>query len=67
MLIKLCASVPVLKVYLIPIAPVWINQHCAFDPHIPFASAKESGIGVEWGKEGMQEFTVMQVININKA
>ena len=46
---------------------VWINQHCAFGPHIPFAPAKESGIGVEWGKEGMQEFTAMQVININKA
>lgn len=46
---------------------VWINQHCAFGPHIPFPPAKESGIGVEWGKEGMEEFTAMQVININKA
>jgi acyl-CoA reductase-like NAD-dependent aldehyde dehydrogenase len=45
---------------------VWINQHCAFGPHIPFPPAKESGIGVEWGKEGLQEYTAMQVININK-
>ncbi len=46
---------------------VWINQHCAFGPHIPFPPAKESGLGVEWGKEGTQEFTAMQVINTNKA
>ncbi|MCF7982738.1 MAG: aldehyde dehydrogenase family protein [Pseudomonadales bacterium] len=45
---------------------VWINQHCAFGPHIPFPPAKESGVGVEWGKEGLEEFTAMQVININK-
>lgn len=46
---------------------VWINQHCAFGPHIPFPPAKESGMGVEWGKEGLAELTAMQVININKA
>ncbi len=46
---------------------VWINQHCAFGPHIPFAPAKESGLGVEWGEEGFHEFTAMKVINISKA
>ncbi len=46
---------------------VWVNQHCAFGPHIPFPPAKESGMGVEWGKEGLEEFTAMQVVNINKA
>ena len=46
---------------------VWINQHCAFGPNIPFPPAKQSGIGVEWGKEGLEEFTAMKVININKA
>lgn len=46
---------------------VWINQHCAFGPHIPFPPAKQSGVGVEWGKEGLQELTAMQVVNINKA
>ncbi len=45
---------------------VWINQHCAFGPHIPLPPAKESGIGVEWSMEGLLEFTAMQVININK-
>lgn len=45
---------------------VWINQHCSFGPQIPFPPRKQSGIGVEWGKEGVLEFTAMQVININK-
>lgn len=46
---------------------VWINQHCAFGPNIPFPPAKQSGLGVEWGREGLLEFTAMKVININKA
>jgi len=45
---------------------VWINQHCAFGPQIHMAPAKESGIGAEWGKEGVKEFTACKVININK-
>ena len=46
---------------------VWVNQHCAFGPHIPFPPAKQSGMGVEWGIEGLGELTAMQVVNINKA
>lgn len=45
---------------------VWVNQHCAFGPHIPFPPGKQSGVGVEWGKEGLNELTAMQVVNINK-
>jgi acyl-CoA reductase-like NAD-dependent aldehyde dehydrogenase len=45
---------------------VWINQHLAFGPHIPLPGAKESGIGVEFGREGLLEYTGMQVINVNK-
>ncbi|WP_226949074.1 aldehyde dehydrogenase family protein [Rhizorhabdus wittichii] len=46
---------------------VWVNQHCAFGPDIPFPPAKESGLGVEWGRDGLLEYTAMQVININKS
>ncbi|XPF94484.1 aldehyde dehydrogenase family protein [Colwellia sp. RE-S-Sl-9] len=46
---------------------VWINQHCAFGPQIHMAPAKESGVGAEWGKEGVKEFTACKIININKA
>jgi len=45
---------------------VWINSHMAFGPNIPFPPCKQSGVGVEWGKEGLNEFTSMQVINIAK-
>ncbi len=46
---------------------VWINQHTVFGPHIPFCPTKQSGLGVEWGKEGLLEFTSLKVINISKA
>ena len=42
---------------------VWINKHSELDPSIPFGGAKESGIGVEMGEEGLAEFTQLQVIN----
>lgn len=45
---------------------VWINKHMDFGPHIPFPAAKGSGIGVEWGREGVLEYTAMKVINIAK-
>jgi len=45
---------------------VWINKHLDFGPHIPFPPAKQSGVGVEWGKEGLLEFTAMQVVNMSK-
>lgn len=43
---------------------VWVNQHLYFAPHIPFAGAKNSGIGVEFAKEGLAEFSQIQVINV---
>jgi aldehyde dehydrogenase (NAD+) len=42
---------------------VWINQHLKFGPHIPFAGAKQSGIGVEWSDLGLAEFTQIKVVN----
>ena len=42
---------------------VWINTHLDFGPNMPFGGAKQSGIGVEFGQEGLQEFTQVQVIN----
>lgn len=46
---------------------VWINKHLDFGPHIPFPPSKNSGIGVEWGREGLLEYTAMKVVNIAKA
>lgn len=46
---------------------VWINTHLDVGPHIPFGGAKQSGIGTEFGQDGLEEFTQRHVININKA
>jgi acyl-CoA reductase-like NAD-dependent aldehyde dehydrogenase len=43
---------------------VWINTHLDMAPHIPFGGSKHSGIGVEFGEEGLAEFTQLQVINL---
>lgn len=42
---------------------VWINKHSDLSLDIPFAGAKQSGLGVEFGAEGLNEFTQIQVIN----
>lgn len=41
---------------------VWINKHGAIQPNAPFGGVKTSGIGVEFGEEGLAEYTDMQVI-----
>ncbi|AGH50487.1 aldehyde dehydrogenase [Sphingomonas sp. MM-1] len=46
---------------------VWINHHTHFGPHIPFAGAKQSGLGVEFGKEGLTEFAQRTVISVSRA
>jgi acyl-CoA reductase-like NAD-dependent aldehyde dehydrogenase len=45
---------------------VWVNKH--LDPGLdtPFAGAKQSGIGVEMGQEGLKEFTQATIINMAK-
>ena len=45
---------------------VWINKHMDAGPHIPLAGAKLSGIGVEYGEEGIAEYTQLQIINATK-
>jgi acyl-CoA reductase-like NAD-dependent aldehyde dehydrogenase len=45
---------------------VWVNQHADLDPGIPFSGAKQSGIGTELGREGLEEFTQRKVINISR-
>ena len=43
---------------------VWVNHHADLAPNIPFGGAKQSGMGIELGEEGLAEFTQLQVINI---
>lgn len=41
---------------------VWINKHGAIQPNAPFGGVKQSGIGVEFGVDGLKEFTTIQTI-----
>ncbi|WP_417451408.1 aldehyde dehydrogenase family protein [Kordiimonas sp.] len=42
----------------------WVNKHLDFGPDVPFGGAKQSGIGVEFAKEGLHEFTQVSVLNM---
>jgi acyl-CoA reductase-like NAD-dependent aldehyde dehydrogenase len=45
---------------------VWVNRHLDVGLDTPFAGAKQSGIGVEEGQEGLEEFTQATIINMAK-
>jgi acyl-CoA reductase-like NAD-dependent aldehyde dehydrogenase len=45
---------------------VWVNQHLDIGLDTPFAGAKQSGIGVELGREGLEQFTQATIINMAK-
>jgi acyl-CoA reductase-like NAD-dependent aldehyde dehydrogenase len=45
----------------------WVNQHGPIAPNVPFGGVKCSGIGVEFGEEGLAEYTTIQVVNIAKS
>lgn len=36
---------------------VWVNSHFDVDPKVPFGGHKESGLGMEWGMEGLKHYT----------
>lgn len=39
----------------------WVNKHGAIRPDVPFGGVKASGIGVEFGLYGLEEYTTIQV------
>lgn len=41
---------------------VWVNRHGAIQPNAPFGGTKRSGIGREFGEEGLAEMTEMQTL-----
>ena len=41
---------------------VWINQHAVRNAFVPATAFKNSGIGVEFGQEGLLEYCYLQVI-----
>ena len=45
---------------------VWINTFLDVSPEISFGGAKQSGIGAELGREGLEAFTQVRIINMAK-
>jgi acyl-CoA reductase-like NAD-dependent aldehyde dehydrogenase len=41
---------------------VWVNTHFELDPRVSFGGHKESGIGTEWGVEGLKSFCNSQTL-----
>jgi acyl-CoA reductase-like NAD-dependent aldehyde dehydrogenase len=42
---------------------VWVNQHLAIDPFIPFRGVRQSGLGGELGEAGLLEYTQAHIVN----
>jgi len=42
---------------------IWINDHMALSPALPFSGARQSGIGAELGDDGLHEFCQLRVVN----
>ena len=45
---------------------VWVNKHLDLGPDIPYAGAKQSGLGTELSQEGLKAFTQATIINMAK-
>jgi acyl-CoA reductase-like NAD-dependent aldehyde dehydrogenase len=45
---------------------VWVNQHGAIHPMVPFGGNKASGYGSEFGLEGLKAVTQARVISVKK-
>ncbi|MEO0998204.1 MAG: aldehyde dehydrogenase family protein [Pseudomonadota bacterium] len=42
---------------------VYVNKHADIAPHVPFGGIKCSGLGVEFGQEGLEAYTSIKIIN----
>lgn len=42
---------------------VWVNQHMALPLDVPFGGAKQSGMGLQNGRAGMEDFTQLRIVN----
>jgi acyl-CoA reductase-like NAD-dependent aldehyde dehydrogenase len=44
----------------------WVNEHGAIQPNAPFGGVKQSGVGVEFGQHGLEEYTSIQTLKVMK-
>lgn len=45
----------------------WVNNHAMLQPDAPFGGVKESGVGVEFGLYGLEEYTSIQTVQVFKS
>lgn len=45
---------------------VWINTHMEIQPDAAFGGHKQSGIGAEWGKDGLKSYCNTQTLFLKK-
>jgi acyl-CoA reductase-like NAD-dependent aldehyde dehydrogenase len=45
---------------------VWVNRHRVLPFDVPFGSAKQSGMGLQNGIEGMEDFTQLRIVNAGR-
>ena len=45
---------------------VWINTHGMVGPLFPFGGHKESGVGIEWGVNGLKAYANSQTLYLKK-
>ncbi|MCV6627198.1 MAG: aldehyde dehydrogenase family protein [Cellvibrionaceae bacterium] len=43
-----------------------MNNHAAIQPNVPFGGIKQSGFGVEFASQGLEEYTSIQSVIIAK-
>lgn len=46
---------------------VWVNEIHTIAPHKPMAGHKQSGLGVEFGLDGLREFTQPRLVSMSRA
>ena len=45
---------------------VWVNDYHCFDAHAPFGGFKQSGLGREFGEDGLKAYTEIKYIALNE-
>ncbi|MCB6184721.1 aldehyde dehydrogenase family protein, partial [Leeia sp. TBRC 13508] len=43
---------------------VWVNSHIPLDPNMPFGGHKQSGVGREFGRGAVENFTELKSVCI---
>lgn len=45
---------------------VWVNSHMELQPNAAFGGHKQSGIGAEWGVQGLKSYCNSQTLYLKK-